>query len=210
MTSEIRGDALHRRLAKLIGTEEPFAWAKRVGIPSATWSRIWNEKTIPKAEHLCRIADHAGVTLDWLLTGQGVQFPISEDVRQHLAARLQEEIAALEDAQAARPSADILGRAIAVLRYNLAEIEGRPATREIQAARNEAVHGFPQRGEPINSGALTGAIAAVDELLVERSVSLAPEKKAKMVVLVYNQLTKAASGGQIERGLINDLLDLAS
>lgn len=62
----------------------------------------------------------------------------------------------------------------------------------------------------VNNAALTGAIAAVEELLAERKVVLSPDKKAKLTSLVYNQLTKENSGGQIERGLIGDLLDLAS
>ncbi len=55
------------RLAKLIGEEKPFVWAKRAGIPSATFTRIWKDGAVPKAEHLLRIADFAGVSVDWLL-----------------------------------------------------------------------------------------------------------------------------------------------
>ncbi len=63
--------AFHTRLALLIGGEKPFAWAKRVGIPSGTFARIWKERTIPTGDHLNRIADVTGVSLDWLLRGQG-------------------------------------------------------------------------------------------------------------------------------------------
>lgn len=58
------------RLAILIGDADPFTWAKRVGIPSSTFDRIWNLGTTPKARHLIRIADSCGVSLDWLLTGR--------------------------------------------------------------------------------------------------------------------------------------------
>lgn len=55
------------RLATLIGDEKPFVWAKQAGIPSGTFTRLWKDGAVPKAEHLLRIADYAGVSVDWLL-----------------------------------------------------------------------------------------------------------------------------------------------
>lgn len=69
MNSTIKNEAFHQRLALLIGTEEPFRWAKRMDIPSATFARMWNNYDIPKHEHLCRIARRCNVSLDWLLMG---------------------------------------------------------------------------------------------------------------------------------------------
>ena len=60
-------ESFRQRLAQVIGDEKPFVWAKRAGIPSATFTRIWKEGAIPKSEHLLRIADYAGVSVDWLL-----------------------------------------------------------------------------------------------------------------------------------------------
>lgn len=58
------------RIALLVGNDDPFAWAKKVGIPSSTFDRIWNSGTTPKAPHLIRIAEACGVSIDWLLTGK--------------------------------------------------------------------------------------------------------------------------------------------
>ena len=69
MSVKSKNEEFHQRLALLIGTEEPFRWAKRMKIPSATFDRIWNKYDIPKHEHLCRIARCCGVSLDWLLLG---------------------------------------------------------------------------------------------------------------------------------------------
>ena len=55
----------------VIGDEKPFTWAKRIGINGATFSRIWNEGVPPKANHLESIAKITGVSIDWLLTGEG-------------------------------------------------------------------------------------------------------------------------------------------
>lgn len=72
MNSETEFNSSFRsRLGELVGEQKPFEWAKKVGIPSATWNRAWNEGAIPKAQHLTRIAEHAGVTLDWLISGRG-------------------------------------------------------------------------------------------------------------------------------------------
>ena len=71
MNGITKNEAFHQRLALLIGTEEPFWWAKRMEIPGATFARIWNNYDIPKHEHLCRIAQHCDVSLDWLLMGNG-------------------------------------------------------------------------------------------------------------------------------------------
>lgn len=57
------------RVALLVGEDEPFTWAKKIGIPSSTFDRIWNSGSTPKARHLIRIADACAVSIDWLLTG---------------------------------------------------------------------------------------------------------------------------------------------
>jgi len=61
----------NRRLAELIGNKEPFRWAKEMGIPGGTFSRIWKEGTVPKSELLTRISKHTDVSLNWLLLGAG-------------------------------------------------------------------------------------------------------------------------------------------
>lgn len=65
-------EGLHDRLTILIGKEKPFAWAKRIGIPSATFSRLWNDGVVPKADTLLCIAKAENVSIDWLLTGKGL------------------------------------------------------------------------------------------------------------------------------------------
>jgi hypothetical protein len=59
------------RLKIIIGEEKPFSWAKRIGLPAATFNRMWNEGTPPKWNHLTLISEQADVTIDWLLTGEG-------------------------------------------------------------------------------------------------------------------------------------------
>lgn len=106
-----------------------------------------------------------------------------------------------------QPDADFL-RKLCALGYNghwLLTGEGP----RLSDGSTPTAAGEPRAAE-INGDALTGAIAAVEELLTARNLTLPAEKKGKLIALVYKQLTRNGAEGQIERGLINDLLDLAS
>lgn len=70
MKSEIGFSPIKERIAQLIGNEEPFKWAKRVGISPATFDRMWNGGAMPKVDTLLRIASATGASLDWLVTGR--------------------------------------------------------------------------------------------------------------------------------------------
>ena len=71
MDGDLRNPDFHSRLRQLVGQERPYSWAARVGISKGAFTRIWREGTVPSAELLLRIREHAGVSLDWLLTGEG-------------------------------------------------------------------------------------------------------------------------------------------
>jgi len=70
MSSELKDPMFHERLSRLIGSMPPFAWAEKIGIPKGTFSRVWNEGTVPGPEHLRRIAEKTGCSIDWLLRGE--------------------------------------------------------------------------------------------------------------------------------------------
>ena len=71
MSSELKDPQFHARLEYIIGKNQPFAWADKIGIPKGTFSRVWNEGTVPGPEHLKRIQEKTGYSIDWLLTGEG-------------------------------------------------------------------------------------------------------------------------------------------
>ena len=75
MSTDCSSSAFRNRLGFLIGEEKPFVWAKKAGIPSATFSRIWSEGTTPKSETLCLISEFTGASLDWILLGKGPMRP---------------------------------------------------------------------------------------------------------------------------------------
>jgi transcriptional regulator with XRE-family HTH domain len=67
----MKNPGFRTRLEALIGSEQPFAWAARVGISKGAFSRIWHEGTIPAGDILLRIKRATGVDMDWLLAGEG-------------------------------------------------------------------------------------------------------------------------------------------
>ncbi len=67
---DYKDQEVRARLELAIGDEKPFAWAARVGIEKATFSRYWNQGTVPTGPILKKIAQ-AGISIDWLLTGEG-------------------------------------------------------------------------------------------------------------------------------------------
>ena len=76
MTTHLKYPEVHQRLASLIGTEQPYGWASRVGISKGAFTRIWKEGTMPGPELLQRITEATGVSIDWLLTGRGQPYVI--------------------------------------------------------------------------------------------------------------------------------------
>jgi len=71
ITKEYKHPEFHQRLVKLIGREQPFSWAARIGISKGAFSRIWHEGTMPGTELLCKIQQSTGCSLDWLINGIG-------------------------------------------------------------------------------------------------------------------------------------------
>jgi phage repressor protein C with HTH and peptisase S24 domain len=69
--SRLRNPGFHARLKQLVGAERPYTWADRIGISKGAFTRIWKEGTVPTSELILRIRAATGVSLDWLLTGEG-------------------------------------------------------------------------------------------------------------------------------------------
>ncbi|MDY0164421.1 helix-turn-helix transcriptional regulator [Desulfobotulus sp.] len=63
---------LSGRLSECLDGEPVAAFARRAGIGESTLRNILKGAS-PRADHLAAIAFAAGVTLDWLATGQGIK-----------------------------------------------------------------------------------------------------------------------------------------
>jgi phage repressor protein C with HTH and peptisase S24 domain len=61
------------RLAQVIGEEEPYPWAERIGIGKSTFAGIWRKGAMPQTKTLLKIAQNTDISVNWLLTGRGPQ-----------------------------------------------------------------------------------------------------------------------------------------
>lgn len=63
------------RLRQMIGAQKPYSWAKDIGIPGSSFDRMWNDGTPPRWNFLVLISEKTGISIDWLLTGEGPMRP---------------------------------------------------------------------------------------------------------------------------------------
>ena len=64
------------RLESIIGTESARSFALRAGMADTTLRQYLNGRSEPNMSQLIKIADTAGVRIDWLATGRGPkEFP---------------------------------------------------------------------------------------------------------------------------------------
>ncbi|MBF0096163.1 MAG: LexA family transcriptional regulator [Magnetococcales bacterium] len=63
----------HDRLAQVIGDEEPYPWAERIGIGKSTFAGMWRNRAMPQTKTLLKIAQYTDISINWLLTGRGPQ-----------------------------------------------------------------------------------------------------------------------------------------
>jgi len=66
-------------LIKLISGEKAGAFAAKCGLPSSTISNYRRNKAIPTIDKVARIAQATGVSLDWLILGEGPPFRGDEE-----------------------------------------------------------------------------------------------------------------------------------
>lgn len=59
------------RLSQLMGKKMPAVWAERVGLDNDSFAMIWKDGMPPSAADLLQIKSATGVSIDWLLTGEG-------------------------------------------------------------------------------------------------------------------------------------------
>lgn len=97
--------------------------ARRIGSPQGTVGRWVKEGVLPASTLLIRIREVTGVSLDWLLTGEGPKWKTnrtaSDDGPLRLLDELDEQERELLNAQARRNKRTANAEAVAVLRMSL-------------------------------------------------------------------------------------------
>ena len=70
--------AIARRLDQTFGAETDRAVARRLGCSNTNVSRWRRNQALIEAPSLLAVRREFGVSIDWLLTGEGVPFPVAE------------------------------------------------------------------------------------------------------------------------------------
>jgi len=68
------------RLASVVPRKKQGEMAEKLGVSLSTLSRWANGRQMPQLQYVERIAEVAGVRLDWLLKGEGPEQPGDEDL----------------------------------------------------------------------------------------------------------------------------------
>ncbi|MGS3185513.1 XRE family transcriptional regulator [Aeromonas taiwanensis] len=67
------------RLESIIGTESARSFALRAGMADTTLRQYLNGRSEPNMSQLIKIADTAGVRIDWLVTGRGPKEDVQDE-----------------------------------------------------------------------------------------------------------------------------------
>jgi transcriptional regulator with XRE-family HTH domain len=188
----------HDRLAVLIGKEEPFVWAKRVGIPSSTFSRIWHDRSIPKWEHIFRISEFAGCTIDWLMTGKDPVHPL-EATLDEIEASLHQRAPTPDELAQGAPEWEPTRRKLLDIAFN-EEAPGRlraradlyldlafqdpEASRRREANAGPALKRFFELDEELNARVVDG----ISRLYKDEGAGLSPMDLGRLAARVYADL----------------------
>ncbi|MDH3975706.1 MAG: helix-turn-helix domain-containing protein [Deltaproteobacteria bacterium] len=60
------------RVLEKLGNRKPTPWGLSIGLTLGAINRIFNQGVVPRADHLIKISDALGVSINWLLTGEEV------------------------------------------------------------------------------------------------------------------------------------------
>jgi len=70
------------RILTLLGDQKPTPWGLSIGLNNGLIDRIFRQGVIPRAEHLLKISNSLGVSVDWLLSGKE---PVKRGSKLHQA-----------------------------------------------------------------------------------------------------------------------------
>lgn len=166
--------ALAERLEEVVRTVMVTSWegfARRVRVASSTCTGWKNKKNAPDTAALIRIARASGVSLDWLLLGEGPELREAPESMKDFAKLLRRVIVAIiasrefarsSDVEASLPAADdlfaevVLERQLAFRRYladakkNARAIKGKASGRRRRLAMKTRRQGLPRSGGLLN------------------------------------------------------------
>lgn len=141
------------------GSDSQDSFAALIGVSKGSLGFYERDKNLPNTDVVTKICSLKGISPSWLLFGQGPMY--DQD-------RITVERARAGTLQAGRPIAEV------VVKGGLPQ--DAPGA-DAQQAR---------RGDPLDADLLETVIEVVEEVLEESGRELAPDKKAKLIVAIYD------------------------
>lgn len=151
--------SFHFRLKQLRGDTPQAKFASEMGVPQTTFGRYERGDGVPDIDFVMTLCAKLGVEPRWLLFGDG---PVYSQERTTI------EPARAGILRAGDPLAKV------VVRGGLPQDASGADT---QSAR---------RGDPLDADLLETVIEVVEEVLEDSGRELAPDKKAKLIVAIYD------------------------
>lgn len=190
------------RLRVLVPKGKQADFAARVGVSVSGIKKWLSGDAEPGLTNLVSLSDVAGVTVGWLATG-AVGTAGDADAEDLYLDLLMQRARQVGDRQA-ELAFEEQRRCNAMLNATLRNQAGARVMMQAEPS------GPTQPPDEISTDALTGVIVAVDEMIAQRKISIGAEKRAKLIAIVYKQLTRDGGSGDITRRFVSDLLDVAS
>lgn len=189
------------RLRVLIPRGEQAGFAAKIGASASGLKKWLSGDADPSRHSLVNMSEVGGVSVGWLATGK-VETAEDAEAEGRYLLMLLERARQAGDARAMTAFEEQI-RANGYLIDTLRRQTGARGLLQAEAPTP------PPIAEDVNTDALAGAIVAVDELIAVRKANISAEKRAKLIAIVYKQLTQAGGNSEITRGFVSDLLDVA-
>lgn len=216
---------LKERIKSLMTVNElahPYSFATRVGLSKGTFTGIWREgrQSLHKGtiDKICRVT---GADPDWLITGEGIPFPIynyDEIINRQVEEACQGKIDAsapvefegdvpagfYEDVSVELDSS-LLIQAFETL-SNALQVTGRTMQPPGRARFVAAVYASLKENEDMDTQLLQDCIFTIEEALKSTRRTMSPKSKTDLILIIYELYSGDASYKEAMTSTINNLI----
>ncbi len=203
---ELDAQQFWQRLNELIGSAEPFAWAKQQGITKSTFQSSRERGTRPLSRTVKVWAEQIGCNYEWLMEGVGTPFGVATAK----GFRHQTEQERLEDNETrAQTQArwDITNQK--KLDVMSAERAREDKARHVESDRNQYETPIAPIFEP-NPEVLELAISTLYEALAATKKSMPPAAQTKMILNLYSLFSTSQQGDNIKNYVLELIRSLGA
>lgn len=174
MTTAFRSEDLQARLKTLIGEEQPYAWARRVGLSKGAFTGIWVLGRKPQTKTLAQIAAQTGCSFKWLSTGEGVPYP----ARTHQLGAVEAVAPAVVETAPIRQTHQLGAvEVVAPAVVQAPPLPGRVDWSQVSSDYRREIREL-----------LHDVVLAVDAFIDQNDLDVPPEKHAQLIAMLFDYM----------------------